>query len=176
VLDALWWKNCQHTRVHAACDWQPQHSSCPSAKHDLAVPYADSHMFSMFSEIDCACRRFAYTHREANLWLDELLQLADACSSSSSSSRPLVVGVDTETAVVWGQGQRGTPTSLLQLCYHAAGTPKVCLACQHLHQKQCANPMLAVWCLLYAFRKLVAFACMWAFTEHSVLLSAPAAT
>ncbi|WIA08215.1 hypothetical protein OEZ85_007664 [Tetradesmus obliquus] len=68
--------------------------------------------------------RFAASHREANAWLDELLQLADACSSSG----PLVIGIDTETAVTWGQQQRHTPTSLLQLCYHAAGSPQpVCL-------------------------------------------------
>jgi hypothetical protein len=66
-------------------------------------------------------RRYAHTYKEARAWLAELLQQADACSPS----RPLVVGVDTETAVKWGQRQADTPTSLLQLCYHARGSAKV---------------------------------------------------
>jgi hypothetical protein len=73
------------------------------------------------------------------VWLDELLQIADACSSSSSSnssSSPLIVGIDTETAVIWGQKQRNTPTSLLQLCYHAPGSAKVCWG---LFSRQCSS-------------------------------------
>jgi hypothetical protein len=65
--------------------------------------------------------RFAHTYTEARVWLAELLQLAD----DAIPSRPLVVGVDTETAVKWGQRQADTPTSLLQLCYHARGSSKV---------------------------------------------------
>jgi hypothetical protein len=68
------------------------------------------------------CCRYAHTYKEARAWLAELLQLADCCSPS----RPLVVGVDTETAVKWGQQQANTPMSLLQLCYHAGGSSKVC--------------------------------------------------
>lgn len=74
-------------------------------------------------------RRFARDNREASAWLSELLKAADA------SSRPIMLGFDSETPVVWVKKPDGTFTTrqeqvaLLQLCYHKPNQVWVSTAC-----------------------------------------------